>query len=360
MSLILLGLVILASASQTFHLEGRSIFIKQLTWLGLGVLTGGFAACLNLERLREYTPWITKAILVLLVLVLIPGIGISVNGSQRWLGFSFIRLQPSGFAKIGLVLFLAYYLAENQREIRTFVKGFLTPCAAIGVGCLLILLEPDFGTAFLCAAVGLTLLFVAGVRLSFLLPSIALGLSFFGIAIALNPNRLHRLLAFMDVQANRLDGTYQLWQGILAFGAGGWNGVGLGNGRQQMAYLPEAHTDFIFSVIGEELGFTFTALAVLLFLGIFLAALYAIRKAPNIYYFSLAFGIVLFITLQSIMNLGVVTGLFPTKGISLPFISYGGSNLLVMCTFIGLLLNCFATWEAPLETRSQELLGRSL
>ena len=212
----------------------------------------------------------------------------------------------------------------------------------------------------MCAAVGLTLLFVAGVRLSFLLPSIALGLSFFGIAIALNPNRLHRLLAFMDVQANRLDGTYQLWQGILAFGAGGWNGVGLGNGRQQMAYLPEAHTDFIFSVIGEELGFTFTALAVLLFLGIFLAALYAIRKAPNIYYFSLAFGIVLFITLQSIMNLGVVTGLFPTKGISLPFISYGGSNLLVMCTFIGLLLNCFATWEAPLETRSQELLGRSL
>jgi cell division protein FtsW len=270
-----------------------------------------------------------------------------VKGSRRWLGFGSIRLQVSEFAKLAMVFSLAHYLAVNQSRLHDFWRGFVLPAAWIGLFAVLILAEPDFGTAFLTGAIGMILLFLAGARLKFLLPAIGLSLLAFGLLIMHNPVRLRRITSFMDVEANRGDGAYQLWQAILAFAAGGVDGVGLGNGRQQNSFLPEAHTDFIFAIMGEEMGLIFTLLVVALFVTIFVAGLMHVRRAPNLFQFLLVTGCLLLISLQAIINLGVVTGMLPTKGMSLPFISAGGSNLLLMGLLIGVIINTQRTWERP-------------
>jgi cell division protein FtsW len=198
-------------------------------------------------------------------------------------------------------------------------------------------------------------LFLVGVRLWYLLPTCFFGVSLFSLAVYLDPVRLRRITSFLDVEANRSDSSYQLWQSILAFGAGGTSGVGLGNGRQQLSYLPEAHTDFILPVIGEELGLWTTLTIAMLFLVLFLCVLLCIRKAPDLFQFTLMMGAVLFITFQALINMGVVTGLLPTKGISLPFISYGGSNLVVMFIMCGIILNCLRVGAASPLLRPREL-----
>lgn len=281
------------------------------------------------------------------VIVLIPGIGVSVNGSRRWLNLGFTRLQVSEFAKLALVFGLSHYLAMNQNKMDDLKRGFLIPCAGIGVFAGLVILEPDFGTAFLTGTIGLLLLFLAGGRLKFLVPTIVLGLSACVVLVIHSPYRLKRVMSFLDVEANRSEGAYQLWQAILAFAAGGVDGVGIGNGRQQQAFLPEAHTDFIFAIMGEELGLVFTMLTVVLFITIFIAGLFHVRRAPNLYQFLLVTGCLLLICLQAIINLGVVTGMMPTKGMSLPFISAGGSNLLLMGLLVGIIINTSRAWERP-------------
>lgn len=348
--LTLLGLVVLFSVSQS--VQGGAIFKKQLVWLVLALIGATGAYCVNLDDLRRpgVLLAIMGAVLTGLICVLIPGIGIKVNGAKRWLGLGPIRLQVSEFAKIGLTIILAHYVGIHQRAMHTFWRGFVIPGAAIAVICLLILMEPDFGTAFLCGIVGILILFLAGTRLIYLIPSFLTAGVLFGIAISLDPVRLKRITSFLDVEGNKSDGSYQLWQGILAFAAGGIDGVGLGNGRQQLSFLPEAHTDFIFPIIGEELGLMASAAVALLFLTLFMMGIWQLRRAPNLYQFSLVCGCLFFVTLQALINMGVVTGCLPTKGMSLPFISYGGSNLVVMFVFIGLLLNAFRTWSlSPLK-----------
>lgn len=343
--LTLIGFVVLASASQSFSLHSSTLN-KQAIWLVISLLSGTLATFVNLEKLRRHSLLLGFLSLALLLVVFIPGIGVRVNGALRWLDFGLMRLQVSDVAKLGLIFVLAHYLSSNQRYIRSFVRGFLIPASIIGCTCLLIILQPDFGTTFLCACVGFGVLFLAGVRLIYLIPSIMGGGLLFSIAVLLNPIRLKRLTSFLDVEGNKMDGAYQLWQGILAFAAGGVQGVGLGNGRQQMSFLPEAHTDFIFPIIGEELGLYFTSAVVILFGAIFLVGFLLLRRAPNLYSFCLAAGALLAIILQALINMGVVTGLLPTKGMSLPFISYGGSNLLLMFVLVGILLNCLRTWAA--------------
>lgn len=354
-ALALLGLVVLASASQSFSQHTYSYFNKQLISLFLAICMGFAAYRVNLNKLRKIAPLIGLLTVLLLLLVLIPGIGVKVNGSQRWLNLGIIRLQVSELAKVGLVFVLAHYLSENQRYIKTFKRGFLIPSAMIGSVCLLILMEPDFGTTFLCGCVGFGMLFIAGARLRYIMPSVLGGLLLFSIAVLLNPNRLRRLTSFLDVEANKTDGAYQLWQGILAFAAGGTEGVGLGNGRQQMSFLPEAHTDFIFPIIGEELGLYFTTSVVGLFLLIFLVGYSILRRVPDLFHFSLVIGALLCIVLQAIINISVVTGLMPTKGISLPFISYGGSNLIVMFILVGFMLNVLRIWSTMPKVKPSEL-----
>jgi cell division protein FtsW len=201
------------------------------------------------------------------------------------------------------------------------------------------LLEPDFGVAALMVAVGLVLLFLAGARWRYILPTVALAGSLFSVAVIHNPNRLRRMTEFLSDEK-----SYQLRQGLAAFAAGGVDGAGLGQGRQQLSYLPEAHTDYIFSVVGEELGLIFTMAVVVTFTVILIAGLVHLRRAPNLFHFLLVLGCVLLICVQAIINLGVVTAIFPTKGMSLPFISAGISNLLLMGMLLGVILNTQRTW----------------
>lgn len=339
-----LGLTILFSASASFK-QGPYFYLgKQVAGVMAAAAICLVTSRLNLDYLRRYAWWIAGALFVLLALVLVPSFGITVKGSRRWLGHGSVRIQVSEFAKLALVFCLAHYLAMNQTRLREFLRGYLIPLGIVGAFGGMILLEPDLGTAALVLAVGVTLLFLAGAKWRYILPTVALGaLSFAGL-VMLMPNRLRRFTAFLDVEANKQGGTYQLWQSLVAFAAGGTGGAGLGQGRQQANFLPEAHTDFIFAVVGEELGLWYTMGVVAIFTVIFAAGIAHLRRAPNLYHYLLAAGCLLLICLQALINIGVVTGVLPTKGMSLPFISAGLSNLLLMGLLLGVLINTARTW----------------
>lgn len=355
-ALTILGLTILFSASASFKLGPYYYLNKQLGGVGGAAALCFVTSRLNLDYARRYVWVLAGGLLLLLLLVLIPHLGIEVKGSRRWLGFGSLRLQVSEFAKLGLVFCLAHYLAINQTHIGDLKRGFLIPLGIIGACAGPIVLEPDFGTAALAVTVGLVLLFLAGAKWRHTLPTIAFAGLAFTLLVLHNPNRLRRFTAFMDVEGNKSAGTYQLYQSLAAFAVGGVDGAGLGQGRQQMNFLPEAHTDFIFAVVGEELGMGATLGVVAIFLIMFVAGLLHLRRAPNLFQFLLATGCLLLICLQAIVNLGVVTGLFPTKGMSLPFISAGLSNLLLMGVLLGVLLNTQRTWgRANLGRRARTM-----
>lgn len=355
-ALLILGLTILFSASASFKQGPYYYLNKQILGVGLAVIACFIASRVDLEGLRRYSWLVGLGAAIALVLVLVPGIGVSVNGSRRWLGLGPVRVQVSEFAKLAMVYCLAHYLALNQTRIGEFRRGFLIPIGIIAAFGGLIVLEPDFGTAALAVAVGLTLLFLAGARWRYILLTVAAAGAGFAALVMHNPNRLRRFTAFLDVEGNKLGGTYQLYQSLAAFAVGGTDGAGLGQGRQQMNFLPEAHTDFIFAVVGEELGLGFTLGVVVVFTLIFVLGLLHLRRAPNLFQYLLVAGAILLISLQAIINLGVVTGLLPTKGMSLPFISAGLSNLLLMSLLIGILINTHRTWAKPALTRRSRAL----
>ena len=343
-ALVSIGLAVLFSASSPIKGGPYAYLYKQFIFLALAIGAGWLVALADLEALRRFA-WAAGGLaLAALVLVLFTH---PVNGSRRWLGLGGLGLQMSEFAKLALVFSLAHYLALNQSRLHDFWRGFVFPLAWVGLFALLVIVEPDFGAALLLGAIGVLMLFLAGARLKFLLPSIGAALLGFAVLVLNNPVRLQRVLSFLDPEANRQGAGYQPWQALLAFAAGGVNGVGLGNGRQQNAFLPEAHTDYIFAILGEELGLVFTLLVVALFVAIFVAGLMHVRRAPNLFQFLLVTGALLLICLQAIINLGVVTSLLPSKGMALPFISAGGSNLLLMGLLIGVIINTQRTWERP-------------
>ena len=354
--LTILGITILFSASASFK-QGPYFYLhKQLVGVAAAGVLCFIASRINLDYARRYTWWIVGISLFLLLLVLIPGLGISVKGSRRWLGFGSFRVQVSEFAKLSLVFCLAHYLALNQTRIAELRRGYLYPLALIGAFVVLIVREPDFGTAVLALIVGLTLLFLAGAKWRYILPTVAGAVAAFTVLVMVTPNRLRRFVAFLDVEGNKQGGTYQLYQALAAYAAGGTEGAGLGQGRQQLNFLPEAHTDFIFAVVGEELGLWFTLGVVVVFAVIFIAGLVHLRRAPNLFHFLLVAGCLMLICLQAIVNLGVVTGVFPTKGMSLPFISAGLSNLLLMGLLVGIILNTQRTWgRAALPEKSRSM-----
>ncbi|MBT3638367.1 MAG: cell division protein FtsW [Opitutae bacterium] len=345
----------LYSAGVTARHGPNGLLTRQIMWVSLSFFVGVYSAFMNLNWLRKRIWWIFGICMLGLVLTLIPGLGVKVNGCQRWLGLGPFRIQPSEFAKIGLVFALASYFSSRQREIKSFLHGFAVPSVLIGGMCGLIILQPDYGTCFLCGAVAATMMFQAGTSLRWLLPSVGLAILAFSILVYFDPHRIRRVTSFLDVEANANDSAWQLWQGMLAFGVGGVNGVGLGMGRQQVHFLPEAHTDFILPVIGEELGLVCTLGIVLCFLVMFVGVSWRLRQAPTLYEYLLALGALLFVSLQAIINIGVVTGSMPTKGMSLPFISYGGSNLMVTFVFVGLIINVFRRWDNPKSLKPREL-----
>ncbi|MDB6126643.1 MAG: cell cycle protein [Verrucomicrobia bacterium] len=354
--LTILGLTILFSASASYKQGPYFYLSKQLAGVAVAAVLCLVVSRVNLDYLRRHAWWIGGITLFLLALVLIPHLGIAVKGSKRWLGIGSARLQVSEFAKLSMVFCVAHYLAINQTRLGEFKHGYVLPLAIIGAFAGFIILEPDFGTTALMVAVGLILLFLAGAKWRYIVPTLALVAVAFTVLVIHNPNRLRRITAFMDVEGNKNAGTYQLYQSLAAFAAGGVDGAGLGQGRQQLNFLPEAHTDMIFAVVGEELGLWFTLGTVIVFTAMFVAGLVHLRRAPNLFQFLLVTGCLLMICLQAIINLGVVTGVFPTKGMSLPFISAGLSNLMLMGMLLGVLLNTQRTWgRATLGGRERSM-----
>ncbi len=344
-ALAFLGLTVLFSASASYR-QGPYFYLnKQLIGVVLAAALAFVVSRIDLESMRRHV-WIIGGVsLVLLVLVLIPHLGIMVKGSRRWLGYGSLRVQVSEFAKLAMVFCLAHYLAINQTRINELKRGYFFPLAIVGAFAVLIVLEPDFGTAALVVVIGLVMLFLAGAQWKFILPTIGIVAMGFTALVINNPNRLMRFMAFLDVEGNKSAGTYQLYQSLAAFAAGGIDGAGLGQGRQQINFLPEAHTDFIYAVIAEELGMCGTVAVLALFTTIFVAGLVHLRRAPNLFQFLLVTGCLLLVCLQAIINLGVVTGVFPTKGMSLPFISAGLSNLLLMGLLVGVIVNTQRSWS---------------
>lgn len=356
-TLILIGLISIFSATQSLDAGSYRFLERQIIWLGIAVVAGVFVSLVSLEKLKKLIPLAAIAAVAFLVLVLLPQVGNMVNGSRRWISFGAVGFQPSEFAKVPFVFLLAYYLSMNQRYLKTLLRGFVIPVGFIALFCILILVEPDFGTCALFGVVGMMIIYLAGARLIYLVPTIISGGTLFLYLILQDQVRLRRLTSFLDVEANKNDGAYQLYQGQMAFGNGGIMGVGAGNGRFQNSYLPEAHTDFIYSIIGEEFGFVVTCLVLVLFMIIFCTVIFSMRRAPNLFEALLVLGSLLMISMQALVNMGVVTGLLPTKGMSLPFISYGGSNLVVMCVFTGLLINCLRSWEKlPMRAERRKMV----
>src|SRR6266446_4874719 len=354
--LVTIGVVMLFSTSslQARDRYGDSNYLlkRQLVWMLAGGVLSAMAAALPYPKLRAWCAPALAFSVLLLVVVLVPHIGIKVGGARRWLGLGSVRVQPSEFAKLVLVVFLAHYLAKEKRRIDQVKRGFIVPMAVVGVTCLLVLAEPDFGTTALMGSVALAMMFIAGVRLRYLLPTLMSGFAGLAVLVMHNPVRMNRMLAFTDLGKYKAGPGYQVWQAMLAFGSGGINGLGLGNSRQKMFYLPEAHTDFIFPIVGEELGLIGTLGVLLLFAALVACGVIISMRTSDLFGQYLGMGTTLLLALQALINVGVVTAWLPTKGLALPFLSYGGSNVVMNLVAVGILLSIYR--HGATEARSDE------
>lgn len=342
-ALLAVGIIMVLSTSYLYSQErfsdGTYFFRKQLTAVGAGLLTLCIAALLPAASYRRFVYPLLALTLFILILVLIPGIGLSRGGARRWLPLGGFVFQPAELAKMTLVLYLAHSLAKKGERVQTFGMGLLPHLIVGGLFLGLVLLEPDLGTTLILGMILFLMLFVGGARFSHLAAIGLLALPAVGLAVVGADYRLRRLLTFLDPWRDASSTGFQIIQSYIAFGSGQLWGRGLGESRQKLFYLPEAHTDFIFSVIGEELGLL-GALAVLALFGVILVRgfrLAARIEEPFCQY--LAFGVTTLLGLQALIHMGVVMGLMPTKGLVLPFISYGGSAMVMNLTCAGILLS---------------------
>ena len=336
-ALLALGLVMLYSSSMTQF--GADLLKKQLVWFAFGFVLCVAATALDYQVLKKYAWPVFFLALFLLVLVLVPHIGRKINGARRWFDFHGLRFQPSEFAKLALIILLAWYGDHCQRHMHTWNRGIVLPCLLIMLVLGLVFVEPDRGTAILLAAVSGAMLLIAGVRWRYIIPPVLLGAFALTVSILRDPMRMKRIFSWWDLEQHKEGVGYQAYQSMIALGSGGWTGLGLGNGRQKLGFVPEDHTDFIFSIIGEELGLVATLLVVLAFVVIVICGIYIALNSHDTFGFLLAAGLTFLIGLQAAINIGVVTSALPNKGLPLPFISYGGSNLLAMFTCVGILFS---------------------
>lgn len=341
-ALTFLGVIMVFSATGVYASTeyNNSFFFlqKELVWLFLG-FSGLFVGySLNLRILQKYSFWVYLLFLVLVILTHTP-LGAKIGGAQRWLRIGFFNLQPSEFMKIALVCMMASYLGGRPDVAGDFRKGFLFCLVLIGISVAPVLTQPDFGTSLMIAAVGCLLMFVAGARLKYLFTLSLVSVPFIYYAIVLFPYRVRRVLAFLDPWSDPQGKGFQIVQSFLAIGRGNMTGVGLGESTQKLFYLPAAHTDFIFSILAEELGFAGCTCVIAGFAILAVTGFTIAMRSKNLFDSLVALGCTAHITFQAIFNIAVVTGSVPTKGIPLPFISFGGSNLILNLFAVGLIMN---------------------
>lgn len=357
-----LGLIMVTSASIDMaerHLHQPFYFtIRQCMGLLIGSMGALFVLSVPIQLWYRLSGALMMVALLLLTLVLVPGIGKVVNGSARWLNLGVTAFQVSEFAKLAVVIYLSSYIVRHPQALREQISGFIRPMLLLSIVGALLVLEPDFGATVVVMTTALAMLFLAGVPLwQFILLLLVVGGILGGVAISA-PYRLERLTSFLDPWAVAFDSGYQLTQALIAFGRGEWFGVGLGSSIQKLFYLPEAHTDFVFAVLAEELGLI-GALATLSLYILFvwrgmIVGLNAEKRGDRFAAF-VCYGISLWVGLQTMINVGVNTGVLPTKGLTLPFLSYGGSSVSVICVAVGLLLR--VDYENRMKSR-ETLVGR--
>ncbi len=341
--LICIGIVMIYSSSGVYALQElgeKTYFLtRHMIFLALGVLLMCAVMAVDYRHLKKITKPLVLVSLVLLVLVLVPGIGKASFGARRWFRMGPLNFQPSELAKLAVLIYMADFLARKQNRISNFWEGFLPPVLILGAVCLLVVKQPDLGNSVLTASIVLIMMFIAGARprhIAVLGVMAAPALYFLVFRV---PYRLARILAFLDPWEDSQGIGFQLSQSQIALGSGGVFGVGLGKSVQKLFYLPAAHTDFILSIIGEELGFVGAFIVVVLFMLLIWQGARIAKRTTDLFGYYLAIGIVSMIGLQAVVNIGVSIGALPTKGLPLPFISYGGSALIFNMVAVGLLLN---------------------
>ncbi|RYY74126.1 MAG: putative lipid II flippase FtsW [Gammaproteobacteria bacterium] len=351
--LLSIGLVMVASASISFsaasvytHNDGWYFAKRHCVYVVLGLILALVVVTVPISIWEKYASHFLLGTLFLLLIVLIPGIGHRVNGSRRWLNLGFTMVQTSEVAKVCAIIFFASFFSRRYHELDFGWQGFLKPLLLLGVFVFLLLLEPDFGSSVVLIVTVISMMFIVGVRIfHFLLLLSIAGSGLAAIAI-FSPYRLERLKTFLDPWADPLNGGYQLTQSLIGFGRGEWMGLGLGNSLQKLFFLPEAHTDFIFAIIAEEFGLVGAVIVVGLFAALVVRIIMVAKNnlARGKAFAALAtFGVAILFSFQVFVNVGVASGLLPTKGLTLPFISYGGSSLLICCVLLAFVMR--AQWE---------------
>jgi cell division protein FtsW len=335
--LLALGMVMLYSSKMDSG--GSRFLLLQSVSATIGMIICIAAAFIDYRWLKKIVWLIFALTMVALVAVLIPGIGEYKNGSRRWFDLGVANFQPSEAGKIALIVMLAYYGEKFQRDIRTFKGGVVVPGVLIGAILLPIFLEPDRGTTILLAAVSGLMLLLAGVRWIYFIPPAVVLTSLMAFVLYIDPVRKRRIMSWLNPEESKDGAGYQAWQAMIALGSGGVSGLGVGNGRQKLGFVPEHHTDFIFSIIGEEMGLIATLGVIAGFVMVVLCGVYIAWHARDVFGLLLASGVTFLIGLQAFINIGVVTSALPNKGLPLPFISYGGSSLLFMMLAIGILIS---------------------
>jgi cell division protein FtsW len=342
--LVVVGLVMILSASSvtSFANYGSSFlfFKRQLVWAVAGMALFVLFCRLDYRRLKGFGYVLYPIAFALLVVTLIPGVGVTVGGGTRWIALGALSFQPSELAKLALVLLSADVFSRKAEHLLQEPSHMLIPMVpALGLMAALVLRQPDLGTTMLLGAIGIGMLFVAGAPLRFLLPLGAAGAAMAAVAALSAPYRRARVLAFMDPWADPLSTGYHTIQSLIALGSGGWLGVGLGASRQKWMYIPNAHTDFIFAILGEEMGVVGTMAVLGMFALLAFLGMRAAHKAPDRFGMLLASGIVIWISSQALVNIGAVTAVLPVTGVPLPLLSFGGSSLVLSLTAMGILTN---------------------
>jgi len=343
----LLGIGIVMVGSSSFEIADRKLdqpfyyLIRQMIYVTIGVVAAAAVLRVPLAWWGKMGAYLLMAGVLLLVLVLVPGIGREINGSMRWLSLGIANVQPSEFVKLFVIIYMAGYLVRHGEAMQTALGGFVRPMAVLTLVSVLLLAEPDFGAAAVILATSMAMMFLGGVRFwQFLVLVLLMTLALAALAVS-SPYRMERITGFMDPWADPFNSGFQLTQALIAFGRGEWFGVGLGSSVQKLFYLPEAHTDFLFAVISEEFGFAGGLTIIVLFSFVVVRAFMVGRLAEKVgmrFAAYLAYGVGIWIGIQAFINIGVNMGVLPTKGLTLPFMSYGGSSVLVMCIAIALLL----------------------